>query len=179
MSGNCGKKGAAWDEGEPSLASWIVGRAERISRHFAECLEGAEECLAAAPTFRGMSAGSGLFCHWVSDTRCQFGGDDLGVAVEGQNGQRLGDAPDGTSRTSGTGKTGGATAARRAHRGMRVNGVWRAGLQGGRVSRNFANCLEGREECSAAVDDIPRNVGGRGLVVLARGVGHLAPVRRG
>ena len=29
----------------------------------------------------------------VSDTSCQFGGDNLGVAVEGQNGQRPGDAP--------------------------------------------------------------------------------------
>ena len=91
---DCGKKGAARDEGERSLASRISGRARWISRHFAECLEGAEECLAAAPTFRGMLAGTGLFWHRVSDTRCQFGGDNLGVAVEGQNGQRPGDAPE-------------------------------------------------------------------------------------
>ena len=41
-----------------------------------------------------VSAGSGLFWHWVSGTRCQFGGDKLGVTVEEQNGQRTGDAPD-------------------------------------------------------------------------------------
>ena len=47
-----------------------------------------------ATTFCRMSAGGDeLFWHWVSDTRCQFGGDDLGVAVEEQNGQRPGDAP--------------------------------------------------------------------------------------
>ena len=33
-----------------------------------------------------------LVWRWVSDTRCQFGGEDLGVAVERQNGQRPGDA---------------------------------------------------------------------------------------
>ena len=44
-------------------------------------------------TFCRMSAGRDeLFWHWVSDTRCQFGGDNLGVAVEEQNGQRPGDA---------------------------------------------------------------------------------------
>ena len=37
---------------------------------------------------------------------------DLGIAVEEQNGQRTGVAHDGTSRTSGTSRTGGATAAR-------------------------------------------------------------------
>ena len=38
-----------------------------------------------------MSAGGDeLFWHWVSDMRCQFGGDNLGVAVEEQNGQRPG-----------------------------------------------------------------------------------------
>ena len=34
-----------------------------------------------------------LFWRWVSGTRCQFGGDNLGVVVEEQNGQRTGDAP--------------------------------------------------------------------------------------
>jgi len=37
-------------------------------RHFAECRWG------------------GVFWHWVSDTRCQFGGDNLGAVVEEQNG---------------------------------------------------------------------------------------------
>ena len=47
-----------------------------------------------APTFCRMSAGGDeLFWHWVLDMRCQFGGDNLGVAVEGRNGQRPGDAP--------------------------------------------------------------------------------------
>ena len=63
-----------------------------------------------ATTLCIMSAGGDeLFWHWVSypprrsraceasgysgDTRCQFGGDDLGVAVEEQNGQRPEDAP--------------------------------------------------------------------------------------
>ena len=41
---------------------------------------------------RMSSGGDELFWHWVSDTRCQFGGDNLGVAVEEQNGQRPGDA---------------------------------------------------------------------------------------
>ena len=41
-----------------------------------------------------MSAGGDeLFWHWVSDARCQFVGDHLGVAVEEQNGQRPGEAP--------------------------------------------------------------------------------------
>ena len=35
-----------------------------------------------------------LFWHWVSDTRCQFGGGDFGMAVEEQDGQRTGDAPE-------------------------------------------------------------------------------------
>ena len=35
-----------------------------------------------------------LFWRWVSDMRCQFGGDNLGVAVEEQDGQRPGDAPE-------------------------------------------------------------------------------------
>ena len=44
-------------------------------------------------TFCGMSAGGDeLFWHWVSDTARQVGGDNLGVAVEEQNGQRPGDA---------------------------------------------------------------------------------------
>ena len=48
-----------------------------------------------ATTLCRMSAGGDeLFWHWVSDTRCQFGGDNLGVAVEEQNGQRTGDAPE-------------------------------------------------------------------------------------
>ena len=41
-----------------------------------------------------MSAGGDeLFWRAVSDTSRQFGGDDLGVAVEEQNGQRTGDYP--------------------------------------------------------------------------------------
>ena len=45
-------------------------------------------------TFCIMSVGGDeLFWHWVSDMRCQFGGDNLGVAVEEQDGQRPGDAP--------------------------------------------------------------------------------------
>ena len=43
---------------------------------------------------RMSTGGDELFWHWVSDTRCQFGGDDIGVAVEGQNGERTGDAPE-------------------------------------------------------------------------------------
>ena len=35
-----------------------------------------------------------LFWRAVSDTSRQFGGDHLGVAVEGRNGQRPGDAPE-------------------------------------------------------------------------------------
>ena len=49
--------------------------------------------LSAGYDIRGMSAGSGLFWRWVADTRCQFGGGDLGVAVEEQDGQGMGDAP--------------------------------------------------------------------------------------
>ena len=45
-------------------------------------------------TFRGMSAGGDeLFWRVVADPRCQFGGDNLGVAVEEQTGQRPGNAP--------------------------------------------------------------------------------------
>ena len=41
-----------------------------------------------ATTFCRMSAGGDeLFWRAVSDTSRQFGGDNLGVAVEGQNGQ--------------------------------------------------------------------------------------------
>ena len=31
------------------------------------------------------TGGDEMFWHWVSGTRCQFGGDNLGVAVEEQN----------------------------------------------------------------------------------------------
>ena len=51
-----------------------------------------EDGVRRATTFCGMSAGGdGLFWHWVSDMRCQFGGDKLGMAVEGQDGQRPAD----------------------------------------------------------------------------------------
>ena len=50
--------------------------------------------LAAATTFCRMSAGGDeLVWRAVSDTARQAGGDNLGVAVEEQNGQRPGDAP--------------------------------------------------------------------------------------
>ena len=46
-------------------------------------------------TFCRISAGGDeMLWNRVSDTRCQFGGDNLGVAVEEQNGQRPGDAPE-------------------------------------------------------------------------------------
>ena len=46
-------------------------------------------------TFCRMSAGGDeLVWRAVSDTSRQFGGDNLGVAVEGQNGQRPGDVPE-------------------------------------------------------------------------------------
>ena len=55
-----------------------------------------------APTLCRMSAGGDeLFWHWVSDTRCQFGGDNLGVAVEEQDGQRPGDVPESPIGSSG------------------------------------------------------------------------------
>ena len=48
-----------------------------------------------ATTLCRMSAGGDeLFWRWVSDTSRQFGGEDLGVAVEERNGQRTGDAPE-------------------------------------------------------------------------------------
>ena len=63
---DCGKKGAARDEGERSLASRIAGwarrelqrRTERISRHFAKCLE-VMGYGRRATTFCRMSAGEG------------------------------------------------------------------------------------------------------------------------
>ena len=48
-----------------------------------------------APTFCIISAGGDeLFWREVFDTSRQFGGDNLGVVVEEQNGQRPGDAPE-------------------------------------------------------------------------------------
>ena len=68
---------------------WFDGGAGDSKRATARGAAGFE------PTFCGMSAGGDeLFWHWVSDTRCQFGGDNLGVAVEEQNGQRPGDVPE-------------------------------------------------------------------------------------
>ena len=39
------------------------------------------------------TGGDEMFWRWVSGARCQFGGDNLGVAVEEQNGQRTGANP--------------------------------------------------------------------------------------
>ena len=82
---------------------WCLKNRETRSDHCARILRRWK-----ADDSRSAAGGDELFWHWVSypprrsraceasgysgDMRCQFGGDNLGVAVERQNGQRLGDA---------------------------------------------------------------------------------------
>ena len=112
-------------------------------------------------TFCGMSAGGdGLFWHWVSypprrsraceaigysgDTRCQFGGDNLGVAAEGQNGQRTGDYP----RTPMGRQAGGGWNVLRAERGWRSS-RWGTGWHGVSDTR----CQFGGDDLGVAVEE--------------------------
>ena len=95
------------NEVERSLASRIAGRAWRgggccgmtkavrpVVTSGRACRGRMVKCAAGGGGDGGCVGGDVLFWHWVSGTRCQFGGDNLGLAVEEQDGQRTGDAPE-------------------------------------------------------------------------------------
>ena len=97
--------------------------------------------------------GDELVWRAVSDTARQVGGDNLGVAVEGQNGQRPGDAPEPPIGW----QAGGRWNALRAEAGI-VTASAGSGLWNRLRNDDISRYAVGRER-GAAVDDTSRNVG--------------------